>query len=83
MNIRDHIKIIRNLNQEQFEALQYISQKLNTAVYQDSLIEETLDWVIDIINAERGLFVKYNEETKEFSIITARHVKKENITDLS
>lgn len=83
MKIRDHIKIIKNLNQDQFEALQYLSQKLNTAVYQDSLVEETLDWVIDIINAERGLFVKYDEDKKEFFIITARHVKKENITDLS
>jgi Nif-specific regulatory protein len=83
LEIREQIKSIRNLTKEQFEALQLISQKLNTAVYEDSLIEETLDWVINIINAERGLFVRYNEITKGFTIISARNINKENITDLS
>lgn len=83
MNIRDHIKIIRDLNKEQFEALQYISQRLNTSIYEESLVEETLDWVVDIINAERGLFVKYDEEKNDFSFISARNINKEKITDLS
>jgi Nif-specific regulatory protein len=83
VEIREQIKSIRNLTKEQFEALQLISQKLNTAVYEDSLIEETLDWVINIINAERGLFVRYDDLKKEFSIISARNINKENITDLS
>ncbi|MDR3667192.1 MAG: sigma 54-interacting transcriptional regulator [Ignavibacteriaceae bacterium] len=83
MEIREQINSIRNLTKEQFEALQLISQKLNTAVYEDSLIEETLDWVINIINAERGLFVRYDNVKKEFSIISARNINKENITDLS
>ncbi|MDR3609252.1 MAG: sigma 54-interacting transcriptional regulator [Ignavibacteriaceae bacterium] len=83
MEIREQIKSIRNLTKEQFEALQLISQKLNTAVYKDSLIEETLDWVINIINAERGLFVRYDESKGDFSIITARNINNENITDLS
>ena len=83
MEIREQIKSIRNLTKEQFEALQLISQKLNTAVYEDSLIEETLDWVINIISAERGLFVRYDDSREEFSIITARNINQENITDLS
>ena len=83
MEIREQIKSIRNLTKEQFEALQLISQKLNTAVYEDSLIEETLDWVINIISAERGLFVRYDDSKEEFSIITARNINQENITDLS
>ena len=83
MEIKEYIQNIKNLSKEQFEALQVISQKLNSAVYEDSLIDETLDWVIDIINAERGLFVKYNQETEDFSIIAARHINSETITDLS
>jgi Nif-specific regulatory protein len=83
VEIREQIKSIRNLTKEQFEALQLISQKLNTAVYEDSLIEEALDWVINIINAERGLFVRYDDLKKEFSIISARNINEENITDLS
>jgi len=83
LEIREQIKSIRNLTKEQFEALQLISQKLNTAVYEDSLIEETLDWVINIISAERGLFVRYDDSREEFSIITARNINQENITDLS
>lgn len=83
MEIREQIQSIRNLTKEQFEALQLISQKLNTAVYEDSLIEEALDWVINIISAERGLFVRYDETKKEFSIISARNINQENITDLS
>jgi Nif-specific regulatory protein len=83
LEIREQIQSIRNLTKEQFEALQLISQKLNTAIYEDSLIEETLDWVINIISAERGLFVRYDEAKEEFSIITARNINQENITDLS
>jgi Nif-specific regulatory protein len=83
LEIREQIKSIRNLTKEQFEALQLISHKLNTAVYKDSLIEETLDWVIDIINAERGLFVRYDESKGDFSIISARNINNESITDLS
>ena len=83
LELKDQIKSIRNLTKEQFEALQLISQKLNTAVYKDSLIEETLDWMIDIINAERALFVRYDESDESFSIISARNINKEKITDIS
>jgi Nif-specific regulatory protein len=83
LEIKEQIQSIRNLTKEQFEALLLISQKLNTAVYEDSLIEETLDWVINIISAERGLFVRYDETKNEFSIISARNINQENITDLS
>jgi|GEM_PF-3059525 len=83
MDIKAHILNIKNLTKEQFEALHYITQKLNTAVYEDSLIEETLDWVISIINAERGLFVKYNRENEEFIVIAARNFNNQSITDIS
>lgn len=73
---------IRDISQEQFETLYQISQLLNQAVYQDVLIEQALDWVVQSINAERGLFVKYNKEN-DFSIIAARNIKQESIGDLS
>lgn len=83
MEIKDYIKNIKNLTKEQFDALHQISRKLNSTVYEDFLIEETLDWVIDIINAERGLFVRYDETEETFTIIAARNINSENITDLS
>ena len=45
MQLREQIKNIKDLTKEQFEALYLISRKLNSAVYKDSLIEETLDLV--------------------------------------
>jgi Nif-specific regulatory protein len=83
MEYLENIKIIQNLSKEQFNALHLISQALNSAIYEESLIEETLDWVINIINAERGLFVKYDYRIQNFSIISARHVNKESINDIS
>jgi len=74
---------IRLINKEQFETLYQISQALNSVKYEDSLIQETLDLVIKVINAERGLFVKYDELTNQFDIIAARNVRKENIEDVT
>ncbi len=73
---------IRLLDKEQFETLYQISKTLNSAVYQDSLISDTLDIIIKVINAERGLFVKYNEVTNDYTIIAARNIQQENIEDL-
>lgn len=84
MNIEQlELKHIREITKEHFEALYKISHILNTTDYQDSLIEDALDWVIKVINAERGVFVKYNHVKNEFSIITARNTKGENINNLS
>jgi len=84
MNLEQlELKHLREVSKEHFEALYKISHILNTADYQDSLIDEALDWVIKVINAERGVFARYNPSTKEFSIITARNTKGENIKDLS
>lgn len=83
MEIKNYIQNIKNLTREQFDALNIISQRLNSEVYEDALIDETLDWVIDIINAERGLFVKYNQDSEDFTIIAARNVNSQSITDIS
>lgn len=74
---------IRLINKEQFETLYQISQALNSAVYEDSLISETLDLIIKVLNAERGLFVRFDEENNSFIIIGARNVQQEDIKDLS
>jgi len=39
--------------------------------------------IIEVINAERGLFVKYNKDQNSFNIISARHIGKEKINDPS
>ncbi len=74
---------VKFLNKEQFETLYQISRVLNSVIYEDSLIQETLDLVIKVINAERGLFVKYDEPAGRFDIIAARNIQQENINDLS
>ncbi len=79
----DKIENIRLITKEQFETLYQISQTLNSAVYENTLIEETLDLIIKVINAERGLFVKYTEDNQKFVIIAARNIEQENINDIS
>ncbi len=80
--IQENIKQVKDLTKEQLEAIYFISDKLNKSKYRESLIEEALDWVIGVVNAERGLFVRLNEESR-FDIISARHVNQESITDMS
>ncbi|MCL5028861.1 MAG: sigma 54-interacting transcriptional regulator [Bacteroidetes bacterium] len=74
---------IKLITRDQFNTLYQISQALNSVILEDSLIEETLDLVINVINAERGLFVKYDIESNKFNIIAARNIQQENIDDLS
>lgn len=81
--VKSEIDQIKSISREQFDILYHISQRLNSVSYQASLIEETLDLVIQVINAERGLFAKFDSDTNQFSIIAARNIQKENIQDLS
>jgi Nif-specific regulatory protein len=77
------IENIKQIGREQFETLYKISQALNSATYQDSLIKETLDVIIHVLHAERGLFVKYETDSGKFSIIGARNMEKQSIEDIS
>src|SRR5690606_36867424 len=77
------IEKIKLIGKEQFETLYQISRTLNSAVYEDALISDTLDLIINVLQAERGLFVKYDSETSNFSIIAARNIQRESIEDLS
>jgi Nif-specific regulatory protein len=85
MNLTENGNIdqIKQINKYQFDALYYISRVLNSAVYEGVLINETLDLLIKVFNAERGLFVKYKEDDGSFSIISARNIQQENLNDLS
>jgi Nif-specific regulatory protein len=81
--LNENIQQIRTISKEQFETLYMISQQLNSAVYESALIADTLDLIIKVINAERGLVVKYDSTVKQFNIIAARNLEQENISDLS
>ncbi|PKL88080.1 MAG: sigma-54-dependent Fis family transcriptional regulator [Ignavibacteriae bacterium HGW-Ignavibacteriae-2] len=73
----------KNLNKDQLEAIYQISEHLNKSSATESLINDALDWAVEIVSAERGLFVKCVDGDKEFEIVAARNVNKENISDLS
>ncbi|MCL6099510.1 MAG: sigma 54-interacting transcriptional regulator [Bacteroidetes bacterium] len=78
----DNITHIKNLTKDEFESLFEFTEILNSATRQESLVEDAIDIVIKVINAERGLFVKYDEINDSFSIVTARKISNESITDL-
>lgn len=82
-DIDGNISSIKNITKDQFQALYQITEILNSAAFEYDLISEALDWVIETINAERGIFVKFDENDNNFSIIAARNIKNETITDLS
>ncbi len=76
------LKSVRNISKEQFEALFGISRLLNAISLPENLIDQALDILIDTLQAERGLFVRYNEPGNDFEILAARNVEKESIKDL-
>lgn len=78
-----NIKDLTTLSKEQYEALYNLSQYLNSVSAEEKLIENVVDMLIEVTNAERGLFAKYDHDTFQFLIVSARNVDKENIEDLS
>jgi len=82
-NNSQNINELKNLTKNQYEALNDLSQILNSASQGESLIENVVDILIEVTNAERGLFATYNYESFQFSIVSARSVEKENISNLS
>lgn len=74
---------LKGLTREQFEELLRISRLLNASAYEESLMEQALDWVIGVVNAERGLCAKFHPETDTFSVIAARNVEGESLDTLS
>lgn len=68
-----------SVQSDQFEALLHISRLLNQATYQESLITESLDLAIQVLDAERGLFAQADDNG--FRIIAARNIDKKDISD--
>lgn len=81
--MKKDIEQIKSIEKEQFDVLYQISKTLNSVTLQENLFDETLDIIIRILNAERALFVKYEEAENKFEIVTARNINKESIKDLS
>ncbi len=59
-----------------------ISTFLNASTYHENLVADSLDLVIRVLRAERGLFAR-REKANNFVIIAARNVERENISDLT
>ena len=83
MQLPTDISKLADLRKEQFDALYQISQLLNSADYQDTLISEALDLAIKVTNAERGLFASYLPESEQFTIIAGRNLEQQDVIDLS
>lgn len=83
INSEVDIKKVTNLTEDQYEILFKLSDALNSSRYEETLVEDSLDLLVSAIEAERGLFVRYDEFSKEFNIVLARNLEKENISDLS
>jgi len=77
-----YLSQIREIPKSQLDVLYHISALLNVMDMSDHLIEEVLDQVIDFLKAERGLFVRYDEELDQFDIIAARNIQQNSIPDL-
>ncbi len=70
-------------SRDQFELFYQISALLSRAEYEEPLIAGALDLVIEAVQAERGLFARYEAVSDRFAIVAARTVKGEDIADLS
>ena len=80
--IQESIEEIKSFSQGQFSALFRISRLLNGASHKEKLIEKALDMVVEVIRADRGVFVRYDAEKNSFEIIAARNIKRQSISDL-
>lgn len=78
-----NLKELADIHREQYNVLYSISKLFNTVEYQDALISNALDAVMDVIHAERGLFVRYDHLKNQFHIICARHTGGMDITSLT
>jgi Nif-specific regulatory protein len=74
---------IKSISKEQYDTLYQITRTLNNVVFEDALLSESLDLIIRVLHAERGVVVKYISGENRFSIVAARNIQQENIDDLS
>ncbi len=82
-NLQTSLNSLRELTNEQYNVLYQVTRLLNAPEMHENLIDEALDLVISVINAERGIFVRYNIGSENFQVITARNVQKEQMKDVT
>ena len=73
---------IRIIGKEQLELLYRISALLSHAGLEKTLIEQILDLVISFLQAERGLFARYEAKHDHFSTVAARNITEDRLTGL-
>ena len=73
---------IRGIGKEQLELLYRISALLSHTGLEEKLMEQILDLVISYLQAERGLFVRYDSRTDHFNVVAVRNVSSDQLTSL-
>jgi Nif-specific regulatory protein len=73
---------IRSIAPEQLQLLYRISELLSRAGLEDALMEQILDLVITFLQAERGIFARYDQPTGRFSVVAARNVTSDRLNGL-
>lgn len=82
-DIKTNLENFGRITEDQYSILYTVAKKLNSSEKISSLVETGLDLIIEALNAERGLFVRYTPADSGFSIIAARNFNRESIQDLS
>ncbi len=72
-----------NTSKQQFDTLYRISQLLNSADHPDHLIRESLDLVIQALQADRAVFVARSADDEPFSVLAARNHQGADLSDPS
>jgi Nif-specific regulatory protein len=73
---------IRTIGREQLQLLYQISELLSKTGLEETLMEQILDLVISYLQAERGLFARYDSQTDHFSVVAARNIAQDSSTSL-
>jgi Nif-specific regulatory protein len=73
---------IRAIGPEQLQLLFRISELLSRAGIEETLMEQILDLVISYLQAERGLFARYDPASDHFSVVAARNITRDRQNDL-
>ena len=72
---------LKTLEMDQFDSLYHISQRLIEAEYRETLILDALDIIIKALDAERGLFIQFTNDSQEFVVLSGRNFNKETIAN--
>ncbi len=73
---------IRAISREQLELLNRISELLSGANIEETLMAQILDLVISYLQAERGLFARYDPTNEHFSTVAARNISQDSLDGL-